>query len=110
MQSAHLLDAGQALPSLIEATGTVFVTRTGGGIRLALPEAMLADLDFWEVDPDWDGSIFRSAAQVIRPRKMSSISAEVTIPFIPGDRPLCVKFVSVRGEQNRVVITKPASG
>jgi DNA modification methylase len=44
----------------------------------------LAEIDFWEVDPAWDGQIFRSAAQASRPRQ-GKIATELALP--PGVQP-----------------------
>jgi DNA modification methylase len=54
------------------------------------------DLDFWEVDPDWDGGIFRSAAQAIRPARSGEIRREVKIKT---GRKVCVRMVTVQGDR-----------
>ena len=77
-------------------------------MKVELADVLLDDLDYWEVDPDWDGKTFHSVAQVARPRKKGGIPAVVTVPFIPGARPVCVQFVSVSGERSQAVIRKPA--
>ena len=41
---------------------------------------LINDLDYWEVDPDWDGQIFRSALQALRPHKKGSIPTELMLP------------------------------
>ncbi len=92
----------------MEVSDAVSLERAGDELRLALTAEMLADVDYWEVDPDWDGKVFHSAAQVIRPRKNGMISGEVLIPAMPGGRPVCVRFVYVNGQQSRKLLTKPA--
>src|SRR5574339_257499 len=37
------------------------------------------ELDYWEVDPNWDGIIFKSAAQAARPVRSGMISRELKI-------------------------------
>ena len=37
------------------------------------------DLDYWEVDPDWDGKFFKSAAQAKRPVRSGKIPYELKI-------------------------------
>lgn len=54
------------------------------------------DVDFWEVDPDWDGQVFRSAAQVSRHARSGEISLELKIKT--GHK-VCVRFVTVQGGQ-----------
>jgi DNA modification methylase len=92
----------------MEVFEAVSLERAGDELRLALPAEMLADVDYWEVDPDWDGEVFHSAVQVVRPRKNGMISGEVLIPDMPGDRPVYLRFVNVNGQLSRKLLTKPA--
>ncbi len=54
-------------------------------------------LDYWEVDPAWDGQTFRSAAQAWRPRRTNSPPEKVTLPC-PAER-LRLRAVTVDGQQ-----------
>ena len=54
------------------------------------------DLDYWEVDPDWDGRTFRSAAQAVRPVRSDQVPYEIKIKT---GRQTCVRLVTVQGEQ-----------
>src|SRR5215207_5687580 len=54
------------------------------------------DVDYWEVDADWDGITFRSAAQAQRPLRNGSIPHELKIKA--GSK-LCVRLVTAQGEQ-----------
>jgi DNA modification methylase len=54
------------------------------------------DLDYWEVDPDWDGITFRSAAQAQRPIRSGEIPGELKIK---AGRNVCVRLVTTHGEQ-----------
>ncbi len=38
------------------------------------------DIDYWEVDPAWDGKLMRSAAQAIRPHRKGLISTRLELP------------------------------
>ena len=51
-------------------------------------------LDYWEVDPAWDGKIFKSAAQAQRPIRSGEISYEIKLET---GRRVCVRFVTVEG-------------
>ena len=53
-------------------------------------------LDYWEVDPDWDGKIFRSAAQAVRPARSGEIPRELKIK---AGRNICIRLVTAKGEQ-----------
>lgn len=54
------------------------------------------DLDYWEVDPDWDGSIFRSAAQANRPIRSGVIPDALKIN---AGRNICIRLVTAQGKQ-----------
>lgn len=53
------------------------------------------DLDYWEVDPDWDGATFKSAVQAKRPVRNGEIPRELKI--IVGRNP-CIRLVTAKGE------------
>jgi DNA modification methylase len=52
-------------------------------------------LDYWEVDPAWDGELFRSAAQSQRPIGSGRLARELKIKT---GRSTCVRLVTVEGE------------
>ena len=52
------------------------------------------DLDYWEVDPAWDGGIFRSAAQARRSIRNGEISRELKIKT--GGN-ICIRLVTAEG-------------
>jgi DNA modification methylase len=49
------------------------------GVYRVLP-TFIGELDYWEIDPNWDGQLFRSAYQVWRPRRKGDIPAEIRLP------------------------------
>jgi DNA modification methylase len=53
------------------------------------------DVDYWEVDPDWDGTTFRSAAQAVRPARSGGIPRRLELKT---GRRLCVRLVTVQGD------------
>lgn len=53
------------------------------------------DVDYWEVDPNWDGKMFRSAAQSRRPVRSGQISYELKIK---AGRNVCIRLVTATGE------------
>jgi len=55
-----------------------------------------ADLDYWEVDPAWDGECFRSAAQAYRPNGSGVINRELKVK---AGRNACVRLVTADGGQ-----------
>ncbi len=54
------------------------------------------DLDYWEVDPAWDGKIFKSAAQATRPVRNGAIARELKIK---AGRNACIRLMTAKGEQ-----------
>lgn len=59
---------------------------TAGAVRTISPrvvtlgtEIPLGEVDFWEVDPHWDGNLFHSAAQSARTRKTPQVAAQLTL-------------------------------
>jgi DNA modification methylase len=57
------------------------------------------DIDYWEVDPAWDGKIFRSANQAVRPARRGEIPHELKIKI---GRRVCIRLVTVKGQQFQV--------
>jgi hypothetical protein len=53
-------------------------------------------LDYWEIDPDWNGSIFRSVAQVRRTNRSSEVPLEIKKPLYEGL--IRARAVTVGGE------------
>lgn len=62
-------------------------------IKLENPPA----LDYWEVDPAWDGITFRSAMQARRPLRSGSIPLKLELPVAP--RNVCIRAITIDGEQ-----------
>lgn len=54
------------------------------------------DVDYWEVDPDWDGKIFRSAAQAQRHARSGNLPMELKTKI--GSK-VCVRLITAEGKQ-----------
>lgn len=76
-----------ALPSPKNTRGSL----TNGSLKL---ETKL-DLDYWEVDPDWDGKTFKSLMQAVRPARSEEIPLELKIK---AGRNVCVRLVTAAGK------------
>jgi len=59
------------------------------------------DLDYWEVDPNWDGKIFRSAGQAKRPVRSGEFPRELKMK---AGRNVAIRLVTVMGEQYQLNI------
>jgi DNA modification methylase len=55
------------------------------------------DLDYWDVDPAWDGSCFHSAMQARRPTRSGDIPWQIKLPATPTN--VCVRAVTIDGRQ-----------
>jgi DNA modification methylase len=53
-------------------------------------------VDYWEVDPDWDGEIIRSTGQAVRPVRSDEIPSSIKIKT---GRRVCVRWVTLEGQQ-----------
>jgi hypothetical protein len=56
----------------------------------------LEGVDFWEVDPDWDGETFQSKAQAVRPVRTGDVAQELRIKT---GRKICIRIVMASGLQ-----------
>jgi DNA modification methylase len=54
------------------------------------------DLDYWEVDPAWNGKTFKSAAQAKRPARSAELPDQLRIET--GGN-ICIRCVTIRGKQ-----------
>lgn len=70
----------------------VKVKRNGASVQLKTD----LELDFWEIDPDWDGKIFKSAAQAQRHARSGEIAHEL---IIKSGGNLCLRLVTVQGQR-----------
>jgi site-specific DNA-methyltransferase (adenine-specific) len=51
---------------------------------------------FWEIDPAWDGKMFKSAGQAVRPVRSGDISREIKIK---SGRNVCIRIVTAQGKR-----------
>lgn len=87
--------------SSLESTYLHFDSQTS---LLTLEAESLPELDYWEVDPAWDGRLFRSAAQALRPRRKGDLPRSLQLPSGSGSQTICTRLVGVNGEQFQIVI------
>ncbi len=64
--------------------------------------AVESGLDYWEIDPAWDGRTFRSAAQAVRPLRNGEIQASLVIPETKNGSTSCLRLVLAGGEHYQV--------
>ncbi len=69
---------------------------------VTLPPDLISQVDYWEMDPDWDGEIFHSSFQAARPWRKGDIPGSTIIPEKSGE--ICLRFVLINGDQIQHVI------
>jgi site-specific DNA-methyltransferase (adenine-specific) len=82
------------------------VSTKSTGIKVKIEKDLIKlittlDVDFWEIDPDWDGKIFKSAVQAQRHVRSGEIPLELKIKI--GGK-LCIRLVTVQGKQYQLNI------
>ena len=79
-------------------------------LQAVINQEPLALIEYWAVDPDYDGKVFRSVWQDYRGNTANDedalrvvTQAVVSVPFKPGPRKVCVRVVDVFGFEAEVV-------
>jgi hypothetical protein len=109
-RSRHISGSDQAFNLLTESS--IEMPKTEGNssdIRISdrlmsINPDLLDGLDYWEIDPDWDGQTFRSANQAVRPHKKGTIPTEMMLPKPLNGKKIAVRMVMIDGEQTQLVI------
>jgi hypothetical protein len=74
---------------------------------IVLDPSLLLELDYWEVDPSWNGKIFCSQMQAVRPPKNEGIAPEIKIKpdtVDEVDRKFAVRLVKIDGSHDQIVL------
>jgi len=64
---------------------------------IKIDQSLIEELDYWEIDPAWDGNIFHSAAQAARPLRKGKIPDELALPSF--GKKIAIRLVKINGEQ-----------
>ncbi len=72
--------------------------------ELHLNPESLPELDYWEVDPAWDGRIFRSIAQGFRPRRKGNLPTILAVLQSAEIHRICIRLMGVNGEWFQAVV------
>jgi DNA modification methylase len=54
-------------------------------------------IDYWEIDPSWNGKIFHSANQAVRPRQKRTIKTQLTFPGLNNKLSIYARVVDIHG-------------
>lgn len=66
---------------------------------LTIDPHLQPELDYWELDPDWDEKVFCSAMQAVRPKKKGTIAGELNLPQPTKGKKIALRLVKIDGEQ-----------
>jgi DNA modification methylase len=72
---------------------------------IVLPSNQAQRLDYWEIDPDWDGQIFRSRVQAVRPFGKGAIAQQINLPA-GAQGQICIRLTTVDGRQVQIVLPR----
>jgi adenine-specific DNA-methyltransferase len=81
-------------------------------LQAVMNEEPLALIEYWAVDPDYDGEVFRSIWQDYRGNTDNDADplrvvteAVINVPRKAGPRTICVRAVDVFGFESEVLLT-----
>ncbi len=105
-EKSFTLERDNRLPALIQPAGAepipeISLDTANARIRLKF---VPANLEYWEIDPDYDGKIFYSAAQAVRPPKKADIQGELVLDQIVSKKRVAVRFLYTNGDQIQTII------
>jgi DNA modification methylase len=87
---------GSALPVVDpHQMGSLTLRLENQSIKLESQQA--EEIDYWEVDPAWDGKLFRSACQAVRPRGNKTITDHFDLPPSERSLPIYARIVDIHG-------------
>ena len=64
--------------------------------KITLPEELISQVDYWEIDPDWNGEIFHSRYQAARPWRKGEIDQFIQIPS--DHKKICLRIILITGD------------
>jgi hypothetical protein len=99
---------GTAYPeSNFQLTKSFHLESKGQSVYLEAPQP--EEIDYWEVDPAWDGKLFRSAAQAVRPLGKGNFVDHLDLTGQKSGHPLCVRLVDIHGNTCSLVHERSGS-
>lgn len=72
--------------------------------KLIIDEDYANDLDYWEVDPAWDGHTYHSVVQAIRPRSKQLITTSLELPETSQINPIAIRTLNIDGTQTQSIL------
>jgi DNA modification methylase len=96
---SRLLDSAQTPFKVLHAPDAI-IPRTPGSFSFSVSGRLVSlldppALDSWEIDPAWNGMVFRSVIQSHRPNRSADIPIKIETPVAPTN--VCVRAVTIDG-------------
>jgi DNA modification methylase len=108
IQTSHSRLLGSEAPFLIQCDSNFEVSFSSvpktTHVQIQSGSAVLdsrLDVAFWEIDPAWDGKLFMSARQAVRPVRIGDVPREIKIK---SGHNVCIRIVTARGKQYQLNI------
>jgi len=79
------------------------LSATREGRMVQLHAQCLEEIDYWEADPAWQGGVFYSAVQAVRPRKKGLILNRLPLPDVESKLPTCLRVVDIHGKTCQII-------
>ncbi len=92
------IEVSEALTRQFDTPDRFSLKRSNSTLTLGDTDALV---DYWEVDPCWNGNIFMSAVQAQRPVRKGSIPNEIKLKT---SRKACVRLVTIHGKEYQLNI------
>ncbi len=96
------LEHDSVLTPIMAESKKIRVHVSADSVRLETP----LKVDFWEVDPDWDGHVFKSAVQAQRHTRSGELPLELKIKI---GRKASVRLVTIQGKEYQLNIQAVAN-
>lgn len=71
----------------------------GPNFVVSIDPSFAEELDYWEIDPCWDGEVFHSAVQALRPPRKNGVTIELGVPLDWVGEKICVRTVRITGDR-----------
>jgi DNA modification methylase len=106
MTRSRLLEQTGAFTLQVDADSVIPASSSCPAFHLAGKTVSLVEgqpIDYWEIDPAWDGNTFHSARQALRPKRSGEIPLELKLPAETGK--VCIRAVGIDGKQSAKFIS-----
>ena len=84
----------------------VTFSATGDSDVVCLNPQFIDQVDYWEIDPAWNGEVFYSANQAVRPLRKGQVNTRLPMPKGSPRGDICVRVVSPAGSFRQIHLAR----